>query len=81
MTNEDNWPHWQGAESLVCSASGNYAECELYWLIDGGHYCVEFKKFGATTSVTYHNFFKESDALHFMLSCVAKDYELDHREE
>jgi hypothetical protein len=40
--------HWQGAESLVCSASGNYAECELYWLIDGGHYCVEFKKFGAT---------------------------------
>ena len=76
--NDDNWPHWDGAESVVlyCKDHKDVTWC-LLWLHEEEQYCVHSME----ADTEYEKFKTEADALHFLLATCAVDYDLYQREE
>ena len=77
-TESDNWPHWDGPESVVlyCKDQSGLT-WTLLWLIDEEMYCLHSDK----EDTEYEKFKTEADALHVLLHQCAKYYDLYKREE
>jgi hypothetical protein len=74
-TESDNWPHWDGPESVVlyCKDHKGVTWC-LLWLHDEEQYCVH-------NDIEYEKFKTEADALHNLLKKCSLNYDLYQRED